>query len=140
MTWKKSKSDSIAPHTCQLLGIQIVPCVMWPRPRQLESLLRRLKIREWIGQNAVIEVKVLDSVRDWQAWTPSFNLESNLCPTQKTCDCTAHALRSEASLPQNRNLSCLRLHDLHIHMHGALLDTSDGIHSFSFIRRHGALA
>ena len=49
-------------------------------------------------------------------------------------------LASPSKVAPSTRVNQLRLKALGTHLHGGLLETSTGAHSFTFMRRHGILA
>ena len=42
--------------------------------RKLEQILQDLRIRTWVGEDAVISAQLLTTVRDWKGWLPHDNI------------------------------------------------------------------
>ena len=83
-------------------------------------LLQRLNLQSWVGDGAQMKVVILSHVYDWSAWPLGRRGNEQTQACNKISKSVA-----------------LRLSHLGTHMHGALLDTTDGVHSFTFMRRHG---
>lgn len=89
--------------------------------RKLKHILERIRIRQWIGEKARINVEYVTSCRDWKAWFLGSTTTSGVPNPAAPC----HFLLR------------VRYDQLPVQFKGGLKTDSSGIHSFVFLARRG---